>query len=221
MPEEKTAVIVVDFQRDFIQVTEGALAVPGTDQGFVQRVQESTQMLKRAGLPVFATQDWHPPDHVSFFTTHKGKKPFDVIFLRERQQLLWPPHCVQGTEGAALMIDERLLDAIVRKGTAVDFDSYSGFQDEGGHRTELHGLLQEREISRIVVYGIATDYCVRATVLDAVDLGYQVMLVKSLTRGVDPKTTLAALEEMEQRGIILSNEVDLQEIRSWGSISKR
>lgn len=212
--KEKTAVIVVDIQRDFTQLAEGTLAVPGTDQEFIDQVRESTGMLKRAGLPIFATQDWHPPEHISFFTNHRGKKAFDVITVAGRQQVLWPPHCVQGTEGARLLIDERLFDGIAKKGTEIDFDSYSGFQDDGGHRTPLDRLLQEKSISRTVIYGIATDYCVKATVLDAVDLDYQVIVIRNLTRGVDPKTVKMALDEMERQGVVVLDEVDLKEIQS-------
>lgn len=213
-PRGKTGIIVVDVQRDFTQLADGALAVPGTDQDFIQKVQASTEMLKRAGLPVFATQDWHPAEHISFFTNHKGKKPFDIITLKGRQQVLWPPHCVQGTEGARLLIDEERFDGIVKKGTKIGFDSYSGFQDDGGHKTPLHPLLQERGISRTAIYGIATDYCVKATALDAADLGYQVIVIRNLTRGVDPETYKSALEEMVRREIVVLDEPDLGKIIS-------
>jgi len=213
-PKGKTGIIVVDVQRDFTQLADGALAVPGTDEDFIQKVWASTEMLKRAGLPVFATQDWHPAEHISFFTNHKGKKPFDMITLKGRQQVLWPPHCVQGTEGARLLIDEERFDGIVRKGTKIEFDSYSGFQDDGGHKTPLHRLLQERGISRTVIYGIATDYCVKATALDAADLGYQVIVIRNLTRGVDPETYKSALDEMVRREIVVLDEPDLGKIIS-------
>jgi len=212
IPKGKTGVIAVDVQRDFTQLADGALAVPGTDQDFIQKVRASTEMLKRAGLPVFATQDWHPAEHISFFTNHKGKKPFDVITLKGRQQVLWPPHCVQGTEGARLLIDEELFDGIVKKGTEIEFDSYSGFQDDGGHKTPLHRILQERGISRTVIYGIATDYCVKATALDAVDLGYEVIVIRNLTRGVDPETYKSAVDEMVCQGIVVLDEPDLGKI---------
>ena len=210
----KTGVIVVDVQRDFTQLADGALAVEGTDQSFIDQVRASTETLKRAGLPIFATQDWHPPEHISFFTNHKDKKPFDVIILRGKQQVLWPPHCVQETEGAKLLLDERLFEAIVKSATYVEFESYSGFQDDGGHKTRIHPILQEKGISRTVVYGIATDYCVKATALDAVDLGYRVIVVKNLTRGVDPKSTKKALDEMKDRGVVLLDDVDLVRILS-------
>jgi nicotinamidase/pyrazinamidase len=214
MERGKTAIIVVDVQRDFTQWAGGALAAEGTDLNFINKVRASTEMLKQAGFPVLATQDWHPPAHISFFTNHKGKKPLDVITIEGRKQVLWPPHCVQGSDGARLLLDENLFDAIVEKGTNPKFDSYSGFQDEGGRWTSLRPILQERGISRTVVYGIATDYCVKATVLDALHLGYEVMVVKNLTRGVHPETSRRALEEMGRGGATLLEEPDLDRIPS-------
>jgi nicotinamidase/pyrazinamidase len=112
------------------------------------------------------------------------------------------------------LLDENLFDGIVKKGTEIEFDSYSGFQDEGGHTTPLHGLLGERSISRTVIYGIATDYCVKATALDAAELGYQVIVIKTLTRGVDPETSKMALDEMDQRGVVVIDDLDLRRIKS-------
>jgi nicotinamidase/pyrazinamidase len=212
MAKEETAVIVVDVQRDFTQLANGTLAVEGTDQSFIDRVREGTETLKRAGFPIFATQDWHPPDHISFYTRHKGKKPFDVITVRGREQVLWPPHCVQGAEGARLLLDEDLFEDIVKTGADSDFESYSGFEDESGQETSLHRLLQERGVTRLVIYGIATDYCVKVTVLDAVARGYQVLVIKSLIRGVTLDTSRKALGEMEQEGVTLLDEVDLDKI---------
>ena len=91
MAKGSMAVIVVDVQRDFTQMADGAIAVDGTDRGFIDKVRASTEMLKQAGLPILATQDWHPSEHVSFFTNHKGKKAFDVVTIQDRQQVLWPP----------------------------------------------------------------------------------------------------------------------------------
>ena len=203
MEKAKTAVIAVDIQRDFMEMADGSLAVPGTGRDYIDRVIADTQRLKKAGLPILATQDWHPTGHVSFFTNHPGKKAFDLITIEGRQQVLWPPHCVQGTDGAKLLLNEELVDAVVRKGTENLYDSYSGFQDDGGHRTRLHALLQKRGISRTVVYGVATDYCVKATVLDALDLGYEATVITELIRGISPETTEQALDAMVRRGAVL------------------
>lgn len=214
MPKDKIAVIVVDVQRDFTQLANGTLAVEGTNQEYTDKVRESTETLRRDGFPIIATQDWHPEDHISFFTRHSGKKPLDVITVRGQQQVLWPPHCVQETAGAELLLNEDLFEASVKTGAHRDFESYSGFRDDGGHETPLHRLLQERGITRLIIYGIATDYCVKATALDAVDLGYQVTLIKNLSRGVDPETSQTALNEMVRRGIVVFDEVDLKKIES-------
>ena len=208
----KTAVIVTDIQGDFTELKHGSLAVKGTDQRFLDRVLTATKMLKEKGIAIFATQDWHPSNHISFFTTYPGKKAFEVISRNGKEQILWPPHCVQSSEGAKILLDEKLFDAIVHKGTEVVFESYSGFHDDGGNQTPLHRILQAGGIERVILYGIATDYCVRATSLDAVALGYQVVMVKDLSRGVAPETTNHALEEMKQRGVIVIDTLSKEDI---------
>ena len=208
----KTAVIVTDIQGDFTELKHGSLAVKGTDQRFLDRVLTATKMLKEKGIAIFATQDWHPSNHISFFTTYPGKKAFEVISRNGKAQVLWPPHCVQSSEGAKILLDEKLFDAIVHKGMEVDFESYSGFHDDGGNQTPLHHILQAGGIERVILYGIATDYCVRATSLDAVALGYRVVMVKELSRGVIPETTNHALEEMKQRGVIVIDTLSKEDI---------
>ena len=204
----KTGVIVTDIQGDFTELKHGSLAVKGTDQHFIDTMLAATNLLKEKGFGIFATQDWHPFNHISFFTTYPGKKAFDVIFRNGKEQVLWPPHCVQGSQGAAILLDEKLFDAIVRKGTQVEFESYSGFHDDGGNKTPLHHILQAWGIERLIIYGIATDYCVRATSLDAVALGYQVIMIKDLSRGVDPETTKKAIEELQQAGVQILESID-------------
>lgn len=208
----KGAVIVVDVQGDFTTFKKGSLAVDGTDEVYVRRVEQETKRLRTAGFPIFATQDWHPQDHVSFFSNHPGKKPFDVIRLRDKDQVLWPPHCVQGTPGAEILIDRSLFTKVIRKGMDPEYDSYSGFQDDGGQKTELDDLLRAHGIETLVVYGIATDYCVRATVLDGLTLGYGVTLIKNLCRGVSPGTSQEALEEMKSKGTIVLDELEMEKI---------
>ncbi|RLA99969.1 MAG: amidase, partial [Deltaproteobacteria bacterium] len=179
----KIGVIVVDVQGDFTEWKEGSLAVSGTDEAYVRQVEEATRKLRDAGFLIFATQDWHPPNHVSFYTNHPGKKPFEVIDVDGRKQVLWPPHCVQGTEGARILVDNNLFRAVVQKGRDPRYDSYSGFQDDGGQKTEMDTILRLNGIETVVVYGIATDYCVKATALDAAKAGYKVIVVKELCRG--------------------------------------
>ena len=200
---ENIGVIVVDMQGDFTTFKNGSLAVAGTDQAFIDNVKKATEMLKEKGYPVFATQDWHPADHVSFFSNHAGKEPYETIELEGRTQVLWPPHCVQETENAEALLDKDLFVAIVQKGKDKRYDSYSGFQDDGGAKTEMNRVLKENGIKELIVYGIATDYCVKATAIDAVDAGYKVTVVEGLSRGVAPDTTAEALDEMKAKGIIV------------------
>lgn len=210
---EKMGVIVVDVQGDFTKLKNGSLAVEGTDEAYIKAVEESTKKLKEAGYPIFATQDWHPANHTSFFTIHKGKKAFDVIKLHGKDQVLWPPHCVQKSAGAKVLLDEKLFKAIVKKGTDPRYDSYSGFKDDGGKKTDMDKLLKKDQINKLVVYGIATDYCVRATVLDAVALKYKVILIKNLCRGVSPDTSQKAIEEMKAKGVVVLDDLDLKKIK--------
>jgi nicotinamidase/pyrazinamidase len=156
-------VIVVDVQGDFTTWKKGALAVEGTDAAFIEKLSKATATLKQSGHTVIATHYWHPADHVSFYTSHPGRKPFDVVDVQNKKQVLWPPHCVQGTENARRLLDESLYDAVVKKGKDRRYDSYSGFQDDGGARTEMDDLLKKSGIQELNVYGNATDYSVKET----------------------------------------------------------
>ena len=140
--EYLTAVVVVDIQKDFTTAFNGSLAVNGTDQAYLKLVSEATDKLKDVGLPIYATQDWHPSDHISFASNHKGKNPLETITLEDgRTQVLWPDHCVQGSDGVKLLLDEKLITGIVQKGANSKYDSYSGFQDDGGAKTILDKTL--------------------------------------------------------------------------------
>jgi nicotinamidase/pyrazinamidase len=210
---KRTGVIVVDFQADFTKFRNGSLAVEGSDEAFVKRVEEDTRKLKAAGFPIFGILDWHPENHVSFFTSHKGKMAFEVVKIREKDQVLWPPHCVQNIPGAEVLLDKKLFKAFVKTATDPQFEGYSGFQDDGGKKTGLDKLLKKDKIQKVVVYGIATDYCVKATALDAVVSGYQVILIKNLCRGVAPDTSQKALDEMKSKGVIILDDLDLNKIK--------
>ncbi|MCS6957320.1 MAG: nicotinamidase [Aquificaceae bacterium] len=180
---KRDALIVVDMQRDFMP--QGVLPVPDGDK-IVPRLNEYIKLFFEIGLPIFFTRDWHPKDHISF----------------KEQGGLWPPHCVQDTEGAEfhpeLFIpqDNRF---IISKGTSRDFDAYSGFQG-----TILDSLLRERGIKRLFVGGVATDYCVKNTVLGGINLGYQVFLLMDGIKGVDvkPGDSEKAIEEMLENGAV-------------------
>ena len=206
--QSNIGVIVVDMQGDFTTWKNGSLAVADTDQAFVEKVQKATVALSNRGYPIFGTQDWHPARHVSFFTNHENKKPFEAIKIEDRTQVLWPPHCVQGTENARVLVDNNLFLAIVKKGKDIRYDSYSGFQDDGGARTEMDRILKRNGIEELIVYGIATDYCVKATAMDAVAAGYKVTVIEGLSKGVAPDTTAKALEEMAAAGIEIKKELN-------------
>lgn len=206
----ETALIVVDVQPDFLP--GGALAVPDGDA----ILEPLARLLAARRFPlVVATQDWHPPGHVSFASAHPGRAPFERIELYGREQVLWPDHCVQDTPGAALApnLPWASVSAVIRKGTDPAVDSYSGFRnnyDAHGQRppTGLAGYLRERGIRAIFVCGLARDFCVRWTAEDGVDLGFETTILWDLTRSVDPSGDAALRDECTRRGIRLLDSAD-------------
>lgn len=205
--DEKTAFILVDVQRDFCK--GGSLEVPNSGSEYIQDVIAATTYFKKKGAFIIATQDYHPRGHMSFASSHPGKKPFEKIDItlladgtkKNIHQTVWPDHCVQGTPGADILVPAHLIDSIVKKGTNKNIDSYSGFQDDGGQETGLSHLLQKKGINCVVIVGIATDYCVRATVLHACQQpGLLVYVIPSLCRGVAETTSLQALQDMKRAG---------------------
>ncbi|RLZ12686.1 bifunctional nicotinamidase/pyrazinamidase [Faecalibacter macacae] len=176
------ALIIVDIQNDFIP--GGSLAVTDGDK-IISRINE---LQKKFDL-VVATQDWHPANHKSFASQHDGMNPFDVIDLNGLQQTLWPDHCIQSTKGAEFHKDlnTNKIEAIFRKGTNPEIDSYSGFFDNGRKKaTGLHGYLQERKVTSVFVCGLAADFCVYYTALDALSLGYETTILDESTKAIDP-----------------------------------
>jgi len=182
------ALIVVDIQYDFLP--GGSLAVAGGDE-----IIAPINALARKFTNVIQTQDWHPPGHVSFASQHPGKQPFEIIELPYGPQVLWPDHCVIGTRGAEF--DARLdiphVQTIIRKGYRKSIDSYSGFK-ENDHttRTGLAGYLLEREISRLFLCGLATDFCVGWTAEDGIASGFECVLIEDACRAIDTNGSLAA-----------------------------
>jgi len=177
----RDALVVVDMQNDFMP--GGALPVPEGDK-IIPRLNEYIKLFESKGLPVFFTRDWHPENHISF-KGHGG---------------IWPPHCVQNTEGAEFHRDLYIPKDnkfIISKGTSQDFDAYSGFQG-----TILESLLRERGIRRIFVGGVATDYCVKNTAIGGLNLGFEVFVLEDAIKGVDvnPGDVERAVEEMLDRG---------------------
>ena len=198
-----TALIVVDVQPDFLP--GGALGVPEGDR----ILAPIRALLERFpfGLAV-ATQDWHPRWHVSFASSHPGRKPLEVIDVHGHEQTLWPDHCVQGTPGAELSRDlpwERI-SAIIRKGAQAEVDSYSGFRnnwDARGERppTGLAGYLRERGVEEVYICGLARDFCVKWTAEDAIEAGFRTTVLWELTRPVVAASDAVVMEGLRRRGV--------------------
>lgn len=191
--------ILVDLQYDFMP--GGALAVAEGDQV----VPVAKRLIPHFDW-VVATQDWHPADHLSFASQHQGNIVGDLVELDGLTQVLWPDHCVQGTRGALLHeeLDTERIRHVVQKGTDQRIDSYSGFFDNGHHKsTELPGLLKEHGVTEVALMGLATDYCVKFTAFDAVKLGLKATLIEDGCRGVNLKTgdVERAISEMRDAGV--------------------
>lgn len=202
----RTALLLVDLQTDFLP--GGALAVPGGDAV----VPVALRWMARVPL-VFATQDHHPAGHASFASAHPGRAVGETIPLDGLTQVLWPEHCVQGTRGAALASDLPLarIHTVVPKGEHPRVDSYSGFWDNGRrHETALRAVLQGAGVARLITVGLATDYCVRATVLDAREAGFAVDVLTPGIRAVDVRAGdgARALDEMAAHGARIWHEED-------------
>ncbi len=198
------ALILVDIQNDF--VPGGALAVSEGDA-----VVPVANALARSGDfdLVVATQDWHPAGHESFASAHDGHEAGQVIDLHGLDQVLWPVHCVQGTPGAEFVdaLDTDAIDAVFQKGTDPTIDSYSGFFDNGRRKaTGLGEWLRERGVTAVTVVGLATDYCVKFTALDAISEGFATTVVTEACRGVNlsPGDSERALEELAEAGAVLT-----------------
>ena len=190
--------LVVDVQNDFLP--GGALAVPGGDE-VVPRINA----LARRFAHVALTQDWHPPGHQSFASSHPGRRPFDTITLPYGAQILWPDHCVQGSFGAefsaALAVPQAEL--VVRKGYRREIDSYSAFcEADSVTLTGLAGYLRERGLTRIFLAGLATDFCVAYSAVDARRAGFEVVVIEDACRAIDTEGSLAAAwERMRNSGV--------------------
>ncbi len=207
---EHAALVVVDVQPDFLP--GGALPVPEGDRVLAP----IRALLARDPAAVcVATQDWHPSGHVSFASRHAGRAPFDVVALHGHPQTLWPDHCVQGTPGAELHreLPWQRLDAVIRKGTDREVDSYSGFRnnwDAAGQRppTGLAGYLRERAVRDVLVCGLARDFCVLWTAQDAAAAGFRTTVLWDLSRPVDPGSDARVRTALAESGVrIVEGEV--------------
>lgn len=203
-----TALIIVDVQNDFCP--GGALPVQDGDKvvPVINQLQEHFDV-------VVATQDWHPAGHKSFASSH-GKNPGEMITLNGLEQILWPDHCVQGTPGAKFVNGLKLgrIDRIFQKGTDPEIDSYSGFFDNGHLKaTGLAAYLREKKVGTVCVAGLATDYCVKFTALDAVEQGFQTILIKDACRGVNLNEgdVERAIAQMKKAGIAVRQAAEIHE----------
>lgn len=192
------ALIVIDVQNDFCP--GGALAVPGGDQ----IVDGINQLMQRADAVVL-TQDWHPAGHSSFASRHDDAEPFSEVQMPYGPQVLWPDHCVQGSDGAAFHPELHLEHAelIIRKGFRPHIDSYSAFfENDRATPTGLEGYLRTRGITDLTLVGLATDFCVNYSALDAAQLGFNVEIRMDLCRAIDLNGSLqSALESMSAAGV--------------------
>jgi nicotinamidase/pyrazinamidase len=196
------ALILVDLQYDFMP--GGALAVP--EGGEV--VPIANRLAKQFAL-VVASQDWHPRGHRSFASQHPGKKPGDVIDLDGLQQHLWPDHCVQHTHGAKLHqdLDQSNIERVFQKGEDPSIDSYSTFFDNAHRRaTGLGDFLKKKGVTKVFLMGLATDYCVKFSALDAIELGFEVTVISDGCRGIDvrPGDVENALQQILGKGATLT-----------------
>ena len=195
---DRDVLVVVDVQNDFCP--GGALAVPQGD--------EIVPVINRLAVEfahVILTQDWHPRGHASFASSHAGKQPFETIELAYGQQILWPDHCVQGTQGAAFHsgLDVRHAELVIRKGFRSAIDSYSAFRENDRRTpTGLASYLKERGFERITLCGLATDFCVLFSAIDAREAGFEVSLAASACRAIDVDGSLArAMRSMIEAGV--------------------
>ena len=200
--EPRQALIVIDVQNDFCP--GGALPVPDGD-AIVVKVN---RLARQFEVRVY-TQDWHPAGHTSFASSHPGKAPFETIDLAYGTQVLWPDHCVQGSSGADFHpdLDTRLADMIIRKGFNPEVDSYSAFlENDKTTPTGLEGYLKTRGVESVVCVGLATDYCVCFSAIDAARLGFRTTVFQDCCRAIDMDGSLVnARQQMTAAGVNLSN----------------
>jgi nicotinamidase/pyrazinamidase len=197
-PDSEAVLLVIDVQNCFLP--GGSLAVKDGDQ-----VIPIINKIAKSFFNVVMTQDWHTEGHVSFASSHSGKKPFEAIDLSYGKQVLWPDHCVQGTDGASLSKDLAVPHAalVIRKGFHKDVDSYSAFTEADGKTTTgLAAYLKARGIKRVFVAGLATDFCVAWSALDARKAGFETYVIEDACRGIDTQGSLAkAWADMAKAGV--------------------
>jgi nicotinamidase/pyrazinamidase len=201
MRDATQALLVIDVQNDFCP--GGALAVSGGDD-----IVTGINALMAEFPAVILTQDWHPADHLSFASQHPGKAPMEMTEMPYGPQVLWPDHCIQGSHGAEFHadLDTTRADLIIRKGFRREIDSYSAFfENDQTTPTGLEGYLRDRGISKLTLVGLATDFCVNFSAVDAAKLGFTVEMRSDLTRAIDLNGSLAAANAgMEAVGVVVT-----------------
>lgn len=199
------ALLLIDIQNDFLP--GGALAVPEGDQ-----VIPLANSLQKKFSIVVATQDWHPANHKSFASNHEGKSQFETIYLNGLPQVLWPDHCVQGSEGAEFSkeLNMNRVEAIFRKGTNPEIDSYSGFYDNGHRKsTAMADYLRAKGVTQVYVLGLAADYCVYFSAKDALQEGFEAFIIEDGTRPISQEGYQKAVEDLKNRGGKLIRSTDI------------
>ena len=195
---DRDVLLVIDVQNDFCP--GGALAVPQGDA-----IIPAVNRLAASYAHVVLTQDWHPPGHASFASSHPGKRPFETIEVSYGAQVLWPDHCVQGTQGAAFhpALDVPRAELVLRKGFRSAINSYSAFRENDRRTaTGLAGYLRERGFERITLCGLATDFCVAFSAIDGREARFEVSVVTSACRGIEIEGSLAqAMRSMSEAGV--------------------
>lgn len=203
---EDAVLIAVDLQNDFVE-PKGSLCT----KGGLDIIPKFNELRKKFATVAFS-MDWHPQNHISFVDNHPEHKIFDVIDAGQYQQCLFPVHCVNHSYGAKLQSDVvvKQTDLIVYKGTNSNIDSYSCFADViKSNKTKMHSMLQEKGFKKIYILGIATDFCVKFSVLDALELGYEVYVVEDCLAGVNQQNSLLALEELKKKGAKLVKSTEI------------
>lgn len=201
------ALLLIDVQNDFL--SGGSLAVEGGDEVIpvINKLQEHFQL-------VIATQDWHPISHKSFASNHPGKEVYDVIEVRGQSQILWPDHCVQASEGALLSekLSQHRIEAVFRKGTNPEIDSYSAFYDNGHLKsTGVADFLRGKGVKRLYIAGLAGDFCVYYSAKDAIKEGFVTYIIEDAVRSVYPEKFPAVVADVLKEGGFVITSADLLE----------
>ncbi|CEG80907.1 hypothetical protein RMATCC62417_15170 [Rhizopus microsporus] len=210
---EKVALILVDIQNDFLE--GGSLQVPES-LTILKPVSELIEYIKSKHGLIIATQDWHPKDHISFASNHPKKNVFDTVQIEVEgatlDQVLWPDHCVQNSSGAELSktLNAHHIDYIVKKGMNRQVDSYSAFADNNYCEvTELAKILYQHFIEQVIIVGLAADYCVKFTCLDAIKFGFKTILVKEGTKAVNSNNIESTFQYLQSKGVLVQSVSDI------------